>query len=80
MKIEIQIDKNIQIPAGNPKGRKQKYPFPDMEVGDSFELFNVPKNTVLNAAKSWALRHKKDWTFTIRTFKEKESVRIWRIK
>ncbi len=72
----IAIEKNIPIP--NTKGRKAKYPFATMEVGDSFLLEKVPKNTVLNAARSWAIRHKKKHVFTIRFIDG--NTRIWRIK
>ena len=33
---EIIIEKNIPIP--NTKGRKPKYPFSNMDVGDSFKI------------------------------------------
>lgn len=72
----INIEKGIPIP--NTKGRKSKYPFDKMEVGDSFKLKDVPKNTVLNAANSWAKRNKKKVKFTIRFIDN--VTRIWRIK
>lgn len=72
----IKIEKNVPIPS--TKGRKMKYPFPLMNVGDSFELKDVPKNTVLNAANSWCSRHNKKAKFTIRFIDG--VTRIWRIK
>jgi len=72
----IKVQKNIPIP--NTKGRKMKYPFPDMNIGDSFEVDGVKKNTVLGAATSWAKRNKKKWEFTIRFVNNK--TRIWRVK
>lgn len=73
----IKIDKRVSIPPGG-KGRKSKYPFSAMNVGDSFEVDDVKKNTLLSAAQSWASRHNKKAQFTIRHFEGK--TRIWRIK
>lgn len=73
----IKIQKNIPIP-NTTAGRPSKYPFADMEIGDSFELRDVPKNTVLNAASSWAKRNKNKRKFCIRY--ENKVTRIWRIK
>lgn len=55
-----------------------KYPFSSMNVGDSFEVEDAPKTTVLNAAVSWASRHNKKAKFTIRHKDGK--TRIWRTK
>lgn len=74
--LKIVIEKNVPIP--NTKGRKLKYPFDKMKIGDSFKLKNVPKNTILNAAKSWAKRQKNKYEFTIRYING--ATRIWRIK
>ena len=72
----IKIDKNIPIPS--KEGRPNKYPFEVMDVGDSFELKNTTKTTVLNAANSWAKRHNKKVKFAIRYDKQKRTLRIWR--
>lgn len=73
----IKIQKGIPIPA-TTAGRPGKYPFAEMDIGDSFELKDVPKNTVLNAARNWASRNNKKAKFTIRH--ENKTTRIWRIK
>lgn len=73
----IKIQKDIPMPD-TTAGRPGKYPFNEMEVGDSFELKGVPKNTVLNAANSWAKRNKKKYKFSIRF--DNGNTRIWRTK
>jgi len=73
----IKIDKRVAIPPDG-KGRKSKYPFSSMQVGDSFEVSDVKKNTLLGAAKAWASRHNKKAVFTIRH--HEGTTRIWRIK
>ncbi len=72
----IKVQKNIPIPS--KKGRPSKYPFKDMKPGESFEVTDAPKNTVLNAANSWSKRHNKSARFTIRHSEGK--TRIWRTK
>ena len=74
------IEKGIPIP---PKTRTVKfaYPFKDMEVGDSFPIgfsdknfrklyTSVKKFTKLNAGSK----------FTIRTNKDENFIRVWRVK
>lgn len=73
----ITIDKGISIP--NTKGRKMKYPFAEMQVGDSFQYpEGRTKHSVLGAAKGWAKRHKYKRDFSVRTVDGK--FRLWRIK
>jgi len=76
----IKIDKNIPIPS-----REIKYPFQDMEVGDSFAIDceDIKKVRIMQASlianinRSKYLKEKK---FTTRTDGTKMEVRIWRIK
>lgn len=68
------IEKDIPIPPTG-KGRKRKYDFSKMEVGDSFE-YEGPKTTVLNAAYQWAQKYQRKAKFTIRHKDGK--TRIWR--
>lgn len=73
----IKIQKGIEMP--NTKGRKMKYPFDTMEVGDSFEYpKGRAKNSVLSSAKSWAKRNKEKKDFAVRTVDGK--FRLWRTK
>ena len=76
---EIKIEKGVPMPTldhGN-----QKYPFPQMKVGDSFFLpfSKSTKSTVrrllTNAAISWSRRH--DCKFTVRQMDG--GARCWRI-
>lgn len=73
----IKVQKNIPIPKTS-QGRPAKYPFNTMDVGDSFEVKDAPKNTVLNAAVSWASRHNKKAKFSIRH--DNGKTRIWRTR
>lgn len=76
-KQEFKIESGVPMP--NTKGRKGKYPFAEMAIGDSFELpKGSPKTTVLNAANNWAKRHNKKARFSIRY--HNEILRIWRTK
>ena len=45
--MSYEIEKNIPIPAPaqNRKGAKSKYPWKEMEIGDSFFIPNPPKAT-----------------------------------
>jgi hypothetical protein len=72
-KIDYKIDKNIPTPIQ----RYCKYPFKDMEVGDSF-FVDSKSNNMLSVAKYFAKQRKLDWVFTVR--KENGGTRIWRIK
>lgn len=75
----IKIDKNIPFPA-RPTGRGQppKYPWKQMEVGDSFYI-DQDSNKFRNSPNGCTrgLR-KKGWLFSIR--KEGTGSRVWRIK
>lgn len=69
--MSIKIDKNITIP---PKG---KYPFGEMEVGDSFDIGVVPAGNVRSAASIFAKRNS-DYAFTVR--RNGKGYRCWRIE
>ena len=69
----IIIEKNIPI---SNDGRLCKYPFDQMEVGDSFF---VPKDEAEKARSSaWKYAKRKGMRFETR--KEKDGARIWRTK
>tara|TARA_Y100000310_G_C20423913_1_gene688032 strand:+ start:192 stop:428 length:237 start_codon:yes stop_codon:yes gene_type:complete len=77
----IRIDKNIAIPD---KGIHcaPKYPFRNMKIGDSFAV-NLDKEprayNRLNVAVSTQHRNTNK-TYTIRSMKSSNEVRVWRIK
>jgi hypothetical protein len=76
---EIVVEAGIPIPPRTQLGRRSKYPFEDMDVGDSFFVAGRDgKNfggTVTGARK----RHP-DMAFEMRTVKEDGviGVRVWR--
>ena len=72
----MKVDKNIPV-ATRVRGR-QKYPWHEMNVGDSILCLNVVRSVPLTSAKEWAKRHKKKYKFTAR--KENGGIRIWRVK
>ena len=84
----IKIDKDIPIPDKCPndgRGRKVKYPFRQMEVGDSF-LYEEPFSQAAQAklhSCAYAFKknnpEKKNWKFTVRKV-EGDKIRVWRIK
>jgi hypothetical protein len=81
--MEVQIEKNIPIPE--PKKRKTKYPFQQMEVGDSFFYpLKEECNTALlqmklnNAACTYCRKNNEGKKF--KTTQLKSGVRVWRIK
>lgn len=76
---EIKVDKNIPLPLNSGSGGPSKYPWCDMEVGDSF----FAPSTTKTMAGSIAARGKKyGEKHTIRAVTENsvKGVRVWRIK
>ena len=80
--MKIKIDKDIPITHTlHSGGRVSKYPFEDMEVGDSF-LIKCTKAkshsvaaTLINSAKRVM-----PCKFTTKYVKEERGTRIWRIR
>jgi hypothetical protein len=76
---EITIDKDIPIPTKMQLGRRSKYPFDIMDVGDSFFVPGRDGKsfggTVTAARKRYT-----DMSFEMRTVKEDGvvGVRVWR--
>lgn len=70
----VKIEKSVPIPEGSGKGSK-KYPFGEMEVGDSFYTEN---NGVVASVSYWRSRNAPNKEFVTR--KEGEGRRVWRIK
>lgn len=71
------IEKNKPMPKANKVGRKAKYPFSTMKVGDSI-YGDVSTSSLLASANNWAKRNKSKFTFTAQ--KENEGARVWRTK
>lgn len=84
----MQIERGIAIPeiVGLSPGRKPKYPFADMEVGDSFSVhLNKPDDKAeakLEAARlsvSVAYHQRRyGGRFTVRTMLDEGVVRCWK--
>lgn len=70
----IEIEKGIPMPERSKTGRKGKYPFSEMEVGDSFFLDDKTQKSVASTVTS--ARKKFGFTFAARD--EDTGVRIWR--
>lgn len=68
----MKIEKGIEIP--DRRGAPRKYPFPDMEIGDSFEAMIGPD--ALRAA-AYKFQRKYGGKFTVR--KHGEGARAWRV-
>ena len=78
---EIKIEKGVEIPESK-SGLVRKYPWADMQPGDSFLVpFNgEPAHRVrenATAAASYAKRHF-DWKLCTRTVEG--GIRVWRIE
>jgi hypothetical protein len=69
------IDKNIPQPAFGARGVR-KYPFSDMEVGDSFSLPRIERLKVKEAAKGYGRRSGRK----LRVATTNDEVRCWRVE
>lgn len=78
--MNLKIEKGIPLPVMY-KGKPRLYPFPDMEVGDSFEvvfdhLTNASPASARNAAQTYKRNHP-GWDYAARKTGV-GVVRIWR--
>lgn len=71
---KIIIDKDIPPPENKP-GPQTKYPWADMDVGDSFFAEGKSTNHFSTTTKRY---RDKGWKFTTRTVDG--GTRVWRIK
>ena len=76
---EFKIEKGVPVskPQTGVKKGTTKYPFPEMEVGDSF-FVNHSLERMCNAANKW--KHATNSTFKFTTRKVAGGVRVWRIE
>lgn len=73
----FKIEKAVEIPgSAGGTGGPNKYPFPSMEVGDSFFVPGDQASKARPAAHTWGRVHGRKFM----TRKEGDGVRIWRIK
>lgn len=73
---EYKIEKGIVIPPKQLK--KNKYPFVDMEIGDSI-AFPIKERSSVSSAVNNFKNHIPQHRFTIRKISDTEC-RVWRIK
>lgn len=69
---EFKIERNIPI----HRHRHTKFPFAEMEIGDSFLLPDATSTNAATPAYKWAKAN--GWKFTAR--KLEKGVRVWRIE
>lgn len=69
----FKIEKNVPMPNGL-RTRGSRYPFPQMEVGDSF-FAQGSRGTIASAAHTYGKKH--GFRFSSRT--EGDGVRVWRV-
>jgi len=74
----IVIEKGVPLPALRRAGRKSKYPFAEMEPGDSFFVKDVKASSLHTSALCFAKRHQPAWKFVTR--KVEGGTHIWRVK
>lgn len=67
------IEKNVPLPV---QSGPCKYPFAEMEVGDSILVRNVGKSSILSYARYWSAKNKNKYAWYAE--QEKDGVRIWR--
>ena len=70
----FKIDKGVPMGPGKRRGRPRKYPFPDMEVGDSFFVPNLknPRPLFASCAKHVGMKA------AVRA--EGDGYRVWRVE
>lgn len=74
---DFKIEIGIPIPP-EPEPKKAKYPFAEMEVGDSFRFLGKLKVSVRQAATLYAHRDGSRKEFVVQP--EGDDYRIWRTK
>ena len=74
--MTIQIEKGVALPA-KKSTRGSKYPFGQMEAGDSFYVEGVKPSTMSNTASRFA-KANEGFKFSVRG--EGEGVRVWRVE
>ena len=77
----MKIDKGLELPDKQSGGRETKYPYKELEVGDSYlvklKKYSKSKHaSISSAAAQWVKRNELDWKFTVR--KVDEGIRVWR--
>ncbi|NIO09673.1 MAG: hypothetical protein GTO40_17385 [Deltaproteobacteria bacterium] len=74
---EYSVEQGIEIPELKIGGRRPKYPFPNMKVGDSFTVPIAEFAAARSASHRWGERHDKQFTTRM---ENEHTGRIWRTK
>jgi hypothetical protein len=78
--MSIQIEKGVPVPPNSRHGGAGRYPFSEMQVGDSFFLAGGTAKRIGSAAYCYAEKHNPTAKFLVRTIKtEPAGARCWRI-
>ena len=77
---EFKIEHGVPMPESVGKGWRTKYPFGQMDVGDSFLVKNVDNDTTKVRAAMSYYGTRNDKKFATRTVNEGGDVRVWRTK
>ena len=75
----MKVEKNLPIPKEN-RGRKAKYPWDKLKVGDSFFIEGKSKKYNVYSCVASYNRTKAPAPISITIREEGEGVRVWRIK
>lgn len=79
--MEFKIEKNVEMP-NQQRGRNCKYPFKDMQIGDSFSCGEYSRDNMTkfsNAGRVWSNKVNAGYKFQCRKFDD-GTFRMWRVK
>lgn len=74
---KIGIDKNVPIPT--KADRTTKYPWADMEIGDSFFVPKANKNTIASTSAAASVKYRHSYKTVEVVQGRTKGVRVWRI-
>ena len=79
--VDFKIEKNVPAPKGH-KGRDTKYPWADMQVGDSILIPKKSRSSAGSSSDYYSrTKENNEVKFTSRIEEEQpDMVRFWRIK
>lgn len=75
----LKIEKNVPIPDAMRFGKPRKYPFAEMDVGDSFFAPNVGISAMAGSITYASKRHGKKFATRFLTENGVKGVRVWRV-
>jgi hypothetical protein len=70
----FKIEKNVPLPVAYIDGGFRKYPFGDLQVGDSFEFPKEQYERITKAASSFGIRNGSKFSVSSKKF------RVWRVE